>query len=92
MTEPQTVTKKSNRKTRVGIVASDCQDKTVVVQVDRRAAHRKYHKVITRSKRYYVHDEHNEARVGDRVEIVETRPLSRLKRWRLAAILQRKAS
>jgi len=91
MTEPQATTKKSNRKTRVGIVVSDSQAKTVIVRVDRRAAHPKYQKVITRSKRYHVHDEHKEARLGDRVEIIESRPLSRLKRWRLAAILQRKA-
>lgn len=77
------------RKVRVGLVVSDCQQKTLVVQVDRRAAHPKYHKVVTHSKKYYVHDESNEARVGDRVEIVETRPLSKLKRWRLAAVLQR---
>ncbi|NOY80325.1 MAG: 30S ribosomal protein S17 [Kiritimatiellaeota bacterium] len=92
MTEEHEKTKKSLRKTRVGVVESDCQDKTLVVRVDRRAAHPKYRKVITHSKRYHVHDEHNEARVGDRVEIVETRPLSRLKRWRLGAILQRRAT
>lgn len=85
--EAQTPT--ARRKRRTGIVVSDKQDKTVVVQVDRRMAHRRYHKVIVRSKRYHAHDENNEARMGDRVEIVETRPLSKLKHWELATILQR---
>jgi len=80
------------RKRRVGVVVSDAQDKTIVVRVDRRTRHRRYGKVITRSKKYYVHDERNEARVGDRVEIAETRPLSKTKRWRLLNILQRATS
>jgi small subunit ribosomal protein S17 len=84
-------TSRSRRKVRVGRVVSDRQSKTRVVQVDRRAAHPKYHKVVTHSKRYYVHDESNESRVGDQVQIIETRPLSKLKRWRLATILQRAA-
>ena len=82
-------TGRSQRKTRVGKVISDKQDKTIVVQVDRRTAHPMYGKVITRSGRYYAHDENNEARVGDRVQIQETRPLSKLKRWRLREVLQR---
>lgn len=77
------------RKVRTGVVVSDVQDKTIVVRVDRRTAHSLYRKVIVRSKRYHVHDEKNQARVGDRVEITETRPLSKLKRWRLLSILQR---
>lgn len=81
--------KRGLRKTRIGIVASDRQNKTIVVRVDRRAAHPRYHKVMSLSKRHYVHDENNEARTGDRVEIMETRPLSKLKRWRLVSILQR---
>lgn len=80
------------RKTRIGVVISDVQDKTVVVRVDRLTAHRKYRKVIRRSKRYYVHDESNVARVGDRVQISETRPRSKLKRWRLLEVLQRGTS
>ena len=80
------------RKTRAGTVMSDRQDKTIVVQVDRRAAHPRYHKVVTLSKRYYVHDENNEAKTGDRVEIMESRPLSKLKRWRLISVLQRAAT
>jgi len=82
-------TQRARRKTRVGVVVSDRQEKTLVVRVDRRAPHPRYRKVITHSKRYYVHDEKKEARVGDRVEIVETRPLSKLKRWRLVSIVQR---
>ncbi len=83
---------RAHRKTRVGYVVSDASDKTIVVRVDRRPRHPRYGKVITRSKRYHVHDEHNEAHVGDRVEIIETRPLSKMKRWRLLKILQRAAS
>ena len=94
MTEtPETPTAgRGLRKTRTGVVVSDCQEKTLVVRVDRRAAHPRYRKVMTLSKRYYVHDENNEARVGDRVEIMETRPLSKLKRWRLVSIVQRAAT
>lgn len=89
MTEATETTVRAHRKVRVGIVVSDRQSKTRVVKVDRRAAHPKYHKVITHTKKYYVHDENNEARTGDRVQITETRPLSKLKRWRLVSILQR---
>ena len=80
------------RKTRMGSVVGDCQNKTIVVRVDRLAAHPRYHKVMRRVKKYYVHDEHNEAKVGDRVEIMETRPVSKLKRWRLVSIVQRAAA
>lgn len=80
------------RKTRTGKVVSDRQDKTIVVRVDRRAAHPLYGKVMTLTKKYYAHDEHNEARVGDVVEVMETRPLSKMKRWRLVSILQRAAT
>jgi small subunit ribosomal protein S17 len=84
--------KRGSRKMRIGVVVSDRQDKTIVVRVDRRTAHPLYKKVITRAKKYYAHDEANEARVGDRVEIAETRPLSRTKRWRLHSIVQRAAT
>jgi small subunit ribosomal protein S17 len=90
MTEEQTKPR-SLRKTRTGTVVSDKQDKTLVVKVERRAAHPRYHKVVTHTKKYYVHDENNEARAGDVVEIMETRPLSKLKRWRLVSIVQRAA-
>ncbi|MBN2451982.1 MAG: 30S ribosomal protein S17 [Lentisphaeria bacterium] len=80
------------RKTRVAKVVSDCQDKTLVCKVERRAAHPLYRKVVKHTKKCYVHDEHNQARVGDVVQIMETRPLSKLKRWRLVAIVQRAAT
>jgi small subunit ribosomal protein S17 len=77
------------RKAVIGIVTSDKSDKTIVVRVDRRVAHPKYKKVIVRSKNFHAHDENNEARIGDRVQIVESRPLSALKRWQLQEILTR---
>lgn len=77
------------RKTRQGLVVSDSQDKTVVVRVDRRTTDAVYGKIETRSKKYHVHDEDNDAHVGDTVRITETRPLSKTKRWRLAEVLQR---
>ena len=80
------------RKERVGVVVSDVQDKTIVVNVERRTAHPLYHKVVKVSKKFAVHDENNEARKGDTVRIVETRPLSRNKRWRLVEIVARAAS
>jgi small subunit ribosomal protein S17 len=76
-----------NRKARVGTVVSDRNDKTIVVSVERTARHRLYRKVIRRSKKYHVHDEGNEATVGDLVRIEECRPYSRLKHWRLVEIL-----
>lgn len=77
------------RKLRQGIVVSDGMDKTAVVRIDRRTTHPLYHKTVTRSSRFQVHDEHNELRVGDRVRIAETRPLSKKKRWRLVDVVQR---
>lgn len=79
------------RKERVGVVVSDVQDKTIVVNVERRTAHPLYHKVVKVSKKFAVHDENNEARKGVTVRIVETRPLSRNKRWRLVEIVARAA-
>jgi small subunit ribosomal protein S17 len=80
---------RSNRKQRVGVVVSDVQDKTITVQVDRRAPHPRYKKVVKFRKRYAVHDEKNEAKVGDTVRIGETRPISKSKRWRLVEIISR---
>lgn len=77
------------RKTRTGVVVSDAMNKTVVVQAERRITHPVYGKVLRRSKKYYAHDEENAAKQGDRVVIVETRPLSKTKRWRLAEIVAR---
>ncbi len=76
------------RKERVGVVVSDCQEKTIIIRVDRKTAHKKYKKILVRSKRFHVHDEKNEAKLGDVVKIVETRPLSKLKRWRLTEIIR----
>lgn len=76
------------RKTRVGEVVSDAMDKTIVVKTITRVPHPKFGKIIKRAKKFHAHDEKNEAKVGDRVSIMETRPLSRLKRWRLVEILK----
>ena len=77
------------RKVREGLVVSDRQDKTAVVEVVDRVRHRRYDKTVQRSKRLHVHDESNELRIGDRVRVQETRPLSKLKRWRIVEILER---
>jgi small subunit ribosomal protein S17 len=82
-------TERSQRKERQGVVVSDVQDKTIVVRVERRTTHPLYGKTMTQSKRYHVHDESNDAGVGDTVRIVETRPMSKLKRWRLAEVVER---
>ena len=73
---------------RRGVVVSDAMDKTIVVKVDTVKAHRKYKKVVRRSTKFHAHDEQNAAKVGDLVRIVETRPLSKTKNWRLAEVLQ----
>ena len=77
------------QKTRVGLVVSDKMSKTRVVVVERSFRHSRYERVIKRSTRFKAHDERNEAHVGDRVLIVETRPLSKDKRWRIKEILER---
>ncbi len=74
---------------KVGEVVSTRMDKTIVVVVTRRVPHPLYKRVVTRKKKFYAHDEQNEARVGDIVRVVESRPLSRLKRWRLSEIIRR---
>ena len=80
---------RNDRKVRQGVVVSDVQDKTIVVRVQRTTTHPLYNKTIRVSKKYHVHDEANDAKVGDTVRIVETRPLSKLKRWRLAEVVER---
>ena len=80
---------RGSRKTRIGIVASDKMDKTVVVRVDTRVRHPLYGKITSVSKKFKAHDEQNEAKVGDKVLIAETRPLSKDKRWRLVEILEK---
>ena len=82
---------RGNRKERVGVVVSDVQDKTIVVKVDRRTPHPLYQKIVKLRKTFTPHDEKNEAKKGDTVRIVETRPLSRSKRWRLVEIISRAA-
>ncbi|MER3419471.1 MAG: 30S ribosomal protein S17 [Chloroflexota bacterium] len=77
-----------NQKTMVGVVVSDKMDKTVVVAVETLKRHRLYHKTIRRTKRYKAHDPNNVCRLGDVVRIVETRPLSKEKRWRVVEILE----
>ena len=78
-----------HKKELVGEVVSDKMDKTIVVEVSRRMRHRRYQKVMTTYKKFYAHDEKDEAAVGDRVRIVESRPLSKLKRWTLAEIVMK---
>ena len=77
------------RHQKVGVVTSAKMQKTIVVKVTRLVQHRLYQRVVRVSKKFYVHDEQNEARPGDTVRIVETRPLSKLKRWRLAEVVAR---
>ncbi|MGH7898322.1 MAG: 30S ribosomal protein S17 [Candidatus Binatia bacterium] len=72
-----------------GVVVSDKMQKTIVVRVDRKVQHRQYKKYVRRRKKFKVHDEKNECKIGDRVRIEESRPLSRDKRWRLSAVLER---
>lgn len=79
----------SSRKTRVGKVVSDKMDKTVVVIVEDRVAHPLYKKIIKRTYRLKAHDENNECGVGDRVKVMETRPMSKDKRWRIVEIIEK---
>lgn len=80
---------RTRRKTREGVVASASMDRTAVVVVTEQVRHRRYNKTVRRHKRLYVHDQNNDLRVGDRVRVAETRPVSKLKRWRLVQILER---
>ncbi len=88
MTEATEVTRGA-RKVREGVVVSDKMDKTVVVKIESRVKHPLYGKVMTKSEKLKAHDEANEAGVGDRVRIAETRPLSAAKRWRVVEILEK---
>ncbi len=83
------MTDRNARKVRQGIVVSDARDKTVTVEVSDSVRHPKYGKVMRRSKKFHVHDETNDARNGDTVRIVETRPLSKSKRWRIEEVVER---
>lgn len=81
-------TERNLRKTRVGVVTSDKMDKTVVVSVETLVQHPLYKKRIRRTKKFKAHDEHNQCKVGDKVRIMETRPLSKDKRWRVVEIIE----
>jgi len=80
---------RNSRKTRVGMVVSDKMQKTVVVSIERRVQHPVYGKMVRRTKKLKAHDEQNEAKTGDTVRIMETRPLSKDKRWRVVEIIER---
>ena len=80
---------RNHRKERIGLVPSDKMDKTITVKITRKEKHPIYGKFIKRSKKFYAHDEKNECNEGDKVRIMETRPLSRMKRWRLVEIIER---
>jgi small subunit ribosomal protein S17 len=82
-------TRVNPRKVREGIVISDKMDSTLVVAVNERVRHPRYGKTVERTKKLYVHDEKNEAKLGDKVRVQETRPLSKLKRWRLTEVVER---
>ena len=80
---------RNSRKTRIGLVVSDKMAKTVVVSIERRVQHPVYGKMVRRTKKLKAHDEQNEAKTGDTVRIMETRPLSKVKRWRVVEIIER---
>lgn len=87
MSDSATTPATSNRKTRVGLVVSDKMDKTIIVEYVARVPHPRFNKIIKQTKKFYVHDEKGEAKIGDKVRIVESRPTSKLKRWALDSIL-----
>ncbi|MFY9296942.1 MAG: 30S ribosomal protein S17 [Caldicoprobacterales bacterium] len=80
---------RNRRKVRTGVVVSNKMDKTIVVAIENRTMHKLYGKIIKRTKKLKAHDEHNQCQIGDRVKIMETRPLSKEKRWRLVEIIER---
>lgn len=82
-------TTRTNRKVRVGVVVSDARDKTVTVEVASSSTHPRYDKVVRTSTKFHAHDETNDAHMGDTVRIMETRPLSKQKRWRVIEIVER---
>ena len=89
MSETNNTQERGLRKTRIGVVVSDKMDKTVVVIVEDRVAHKTYKKIIGRTYRLKAHDENNECGVGDIVRVMETRPLSKDKRWRVVEIIEK---
>ena len=87
--EGNTTTTTKSKKIRIGVVASNKMDKTISVLVERKLMHPIYGKFVKKSKKFFAHDENNACNIGDLVKIEESRPLSRLKRWRLVEILER---
>ncbi|HLF98989.1 MAG TPA: 30S ribosomal protein S17 [Acidimicrobiia bacterium] len=87
--ESATTPTRAARKVRTGVVVSDKPDKTVVVQVTESVRHPRYEKTIRRTQKFHVHDEANDARQGDTVRIMETRPMSKMKRWRVVEVVER---
>jgi small subunit ribosomal protein S17 len=84
-----TTAERGRRKVRTGVVVSDGMDKTILVRIDRQVRHPLYGKIVRRSSKLAAHDETNDAHVGDTVRVVETRPLSKTKRWRLVEVVER---
>ena len=80
---------RNSRKVRVGVVISDARDKTVTVEVPNSSRHPRYDKIVRTSKKYHAHDEANDANMGDTVRIMETRPISKQKRWRVVEVVER---
>ena len=89
MSEQNAQTERTNRKVRTGVVVSEKMDKTVLVQIDRKVRHPLYQKTVRRSNKLAAHDESNDAHVGDTVRVMETRPLSKSKRWRVVEVVER---
>jgi small subunit ribosomal protein S17 len=89
MSDDSTIAERANRKVREGLVIGDKMDKTIIVEVEDRVKHALYGKVLRRTRKLYVHDEQNACGIGDRVSLMETRPLSATKRWRLVEILEK---
>jgi small subunit ribosomal protein S17 len=83
------MTDRADRKERIGVVTSDARDRTITIQVTESKRHMRYDKVVPSRSRLHVHDENNEAKLGDIVRVAETRPLSKTKRWRLVEIVER---
>lgn len=86
---PSSAVERNDRKVMQGMVTSNKMSKTLVIQIDRKVKHPMYEKFVSRRTKLYAHDEKGEAKVGDIVEVVQTRPLSKLKRWRLVRIIQK---
>lgn len=83
------IVKKSFKKTRIGVVSSNKMDKTITVEIERRLRHPIYGKFVKKTKKFMAHDEKNDCNIGDTVKIVESRPLSARKRWRLVEVIER---